>query len=390
MRRWLILVLLLTLSWNGGRVKAQSVLDLEPFQESIQAQLEALNLADLLDYVHLLEGELQDYLPSLNFRELISRQEQRYSPQDLFSLLIRNLLRELYLSLHLLRQLIVIGILAALLQRLSASFGIKTVVDLAFSACFLVLVLIALQSYQVVVALASQTVDRMVSFMYALLPTLSTLLIAVGGLTSSAIFHPLLWGMVGAIAGLVQYLLFPLILFSTAFSLVAHFSAELSLSKLGGLLRQGVITLLGTFFIVFSGFMVVKGAIAPVADGISLRAAKFFTKTLIPIAGGMFADSLEVVVGGSVLIKNGVGVFGLAMVVFLVATPLLKVWAMVLVYKLVGALLEPICDPRLVQALGTMESALILVLISLGTVALMFLVAISILVGVGNLTVFMR
>jgi len=103
------LVLLLTLSWNGGRVKAQSVLDLEPFQESIQAQLEALNLADLLDYVHLLEGELQDYLPSLNFRELISRQEQRYSPQDLFSLLIRNLLRELYLSLHLLRQLIVIG-----------------------------------------------------------------------------------------------------------------------------------------------------------------------------------------------------------------------------------------------------------------------------------------
>ncbi|NMA61464.1 MAG: stage III sporulation protein AE, partial [Firmicutes bacterium] len=122
----------------------------------------------------------------------------------------------------------------------------------------------------------------------------------------------------------------------------------------------------------------------------SLRAAKFFTKTLIPIAGGMFADSLEVVVGGSVLIKNGVGVFGLAMVVFLVATPLLKVWAMVLVYKLVGALLEPICDPRLVQALGTMESALILVLISLGTVALMFLVAISILVGVGNLTVFMR
>lgn len=390
MKRWFVLLVLFCLSWQGATAQAQQVLDLQPFQESIQAQLEALDLGQLLDFVQLLEVEYQKYLPGLSLKELFSAQGQRASPTDLLTLLVRNLLRELYLSMYLLRQLVVIGILAALLQRLSTSFGNKTVVDLAFAACFLVLILIGLQSFQVVVALASQAVDRMVSFMYSLLPMLSTLLVTVGGLTSSAILHPLLWGLVGAIAGLVEYLLFPLILFSTAFSLVAHFSTELPLSRLGGLLRQGAITLLGTFFMVFSGFMVVRGAIAPIADGISLRAAKYFTKTLIPIAGGMFADTLEVVVGGSLLIKNGVGVFGLVMVVFLVATPLLKVWAMILIYKLVGALLEPICDPRLVQALATMESSLTLVLISLGTVTVMFLLSISILVGVGNLTVFMR
>jgi stage III sporulation protein AE len=374
----------------GDFACAQQNLDFEPFQQSIQAQLEALNLGQLLEFTQLLEAEYQQYLPGLSVKELLSGQGQLASPGDLLTLLLQRLLRELYLSLKLLRQLVVIGILAALLQRLSASFGMKTVVDLAFGACFLVLVLIGLQSFQVVVALATEAVDQMVSFMYSLLPMLSALLVTVGGLTSSAIFHPLLWGLVGAIAGLVQYLLFPLILFSTAFGLVAHFSNELPLSRLGGLLRQGAITLLGTFFMVFSGFVVVKGAIAPIADGLSLRAAKYFTKTLIPIAGGMFADTLEVVVGGSLLIKNGVGVFGLVMIIFLVVTPLLKVWAMVLVYKLVGALLEPICDPRLVRALTTMESSLTLIFVSLGTVAVMFLLAISILVGVGNLTVFMR
>ncbi|MFY9526183.1 MAG: stage III sporulation protein AE, partial [Limnochordia bacterium] len=116
----------------------------------------------------------------------------------------------------------------------------------------------------------------------------------------------------------------------------------------------------------------------------------YMTKTFIPVAGGMFADAMEVVVGGSLLIKNGVGVFGLAVVAFLVATPLLKIWAMLLIYKLVGVLLEPICDQRVVQTLSTVEYSLSLVFACLGTVALMFLLCISILVGIGNLAVVMR
>ena len=134
----------------------------------------------------------------------------------------------------------------------------------------------------------------------------------------------------------------------------------------------------------------VRGAIAPIADGISLRTAKYLTRTIIPIAGGMFADTLEVVVGGSLLIKNAVGIFGLVMILCLVAAPLIKVVAMVFIYKLVGAVLEPLCDKRMVQSLEIMESSLILVIIALATVALMFFLAITILVGIGNLAVFMR
>ena len=50
---------------------------------------------------------------------------------ELLALLLQSFLGELSLSLALLRQLLVIGILAALLQRLSTSFGSKMVVDLA-------------------------------------------------------------------------------------------------------------------------------------------------------------------------------------------------------------------------------------------------------------------
>lgn len=368
----------------------QSIQDSDTLEESLQAQLEALDLAHLLDYAELLEEEYQDYLPSLNLQGLLKGDDQRPSPTGFFVLLFQSFLGELYLSLHLLRQLVIVGILAALLERLSRSFGTKAVVDLAFAICFLVLVILGLQSFQIASNVATGAINQMVGFMYSLIPMLTSLLVAVGSVTSAAVFHPLLWALVGTIASLIQKVLLPLVLLSTAFSLVAQFSTELPFPKLGNLLRQGAILLLGICFIVFSGFMVVRGAIAPVADGISLRTAKYLTKTLIPVAGGMFADTIEVVVGGSLLIKNAVGVFGLVMIMLMVLSPLLKVLAMLMVYKIVGVLLEPICDQRVVKVLGVMDSALTLVAVFLATVALMFFLAITILVGLGNVTVFMR
>ncbi len=112
--------------------------------------------------------------------------------------------------------------------------------------------LVALQSFQAVLTLAVTAVDDMVSFMQSLLPLLSTLLITVGAISSSTVFHPLLWGgLVGAIASLVHYLVFPLIMFGTAFGLVSHFAQELPFSRFSGLLRQAVVTLLGAFFLSF-------------------------------------------------------------------------------------------------------------------------------------------
>ena len=385
MARVLAAGLLVVLLCMGSCGQAQ-----ELFQESIRAQLEELDLGQLLRFTETLEEGYRELVPSLHWRDLTAGATTSRSVGELLALLLQSFLGELSLSLALLRQLLVIGILAALLQRLSTSFGSKMVVDLAFAVCFFVLVLLGLQSFRLAAGIAQETVDTMVSFMHSLLPMLATLLVAVGGVTSAAVFHPLLWALVTTIASLVQHLLLPLILLSTAFSLVSSFSSEFAFPKLGGLLRQAVITILGVMFIVFSGFMVVRGAIAPITDGISLRTAKYLTKAFIPIAGGMFADSLEVVVGGSLLIKNAVGIFGLVMILCLTAAPLLKVLAMVFIYKLVGALLEPISDRRLLQALAVLQSSLVLVMIALGTAALMFFLAITILVGIGNLAVFMR
>ena len=86
----------------------------------------------------------------------------------------------------------------------------------------------------------------------------------------------------------------------------------------------------------------------------------------------MFANAVEVVVGGSLLIKNTVEFFGLMLVFFMVALPSLKIWAIIFIYKVTGALLEPICDSRIIKTITSLESSLTLIFISLATVGLMF------------------
>ena len=222
------------------RGQAQTVPDAGPVQESIQAQLEALDLGQLLKFAEVLEEEYRQFLPSLDIRDLLGGGEGMSSPGELLVLILRKFLRELYLSLHLLRQLVVIGILAALLEYLSRSFGSKAVVDLASAVSFLVLVILGLQSFQIASNVAASAIDQMVGFMYSLIPMLSTLLAAVGAVTSAAVFHPMLWAVVGTIASLVQNLLLPMILVSTAFSLVAYFSTDLQFPSWGGCSGRGL------------------------------------------------------------------------------------------------------------------------------------------------------
>ena len=196
--------------------------------------------------------------------------------------------------------------------------------------------------------------------------------------------------VVSGIAVLIRTILFPLINVSAVIGVVAQIAPDYPLTRLSGLLRHLATMLLSLAFTVFLGVLAVRGAVAPVADGVALRTAKFITSNVVPVIGSMFANAVEVVVGGSLLIKNTIGAFGMVMIFFLVALPIVKIWAIVLIYKLAAALIEPIGDQRVCAAVSSMAGSLTLVMVSLATAALMFFLTVTILVGIGNLAAVMR
>jgi stage III sporulation protein AE len=376
---WLFIFLLIP---TGGALAA------DPLETAIEEQLEALDLDGIRDFLATLEPEARAYLPSLDVASIL-RGRTPMEPGRFLRDLLLYLWREVTLGAHLLGQLIVLAVLCSLLQSLQRGLP-GGASDVAFAVSLAAITLLALGSFSAALDIARETIDAMVSFMQALLPTMATLLVAVGAITSATVFSPLLYGVVTGVATLVETLVFPLIFVAAVLGIAGHFSPHFPLSRLAALARQGGILLLGAVFSVFLGVMVVRGALAPVADGAALRTAKFLTGTLVPVIGGMFADAVEVVVGGSLLIKNAIGVLGLLVLMVVAAFPMVKIASMIIIYRLVAALVQPISDERLPQALGSLADSLTLVFLAVGTVALMFFVAITIIIGVGSLAALAR
>lgn len=363
----------------------------DPLHDAVDEQLRHLDTSALDDLLRGLDDEIRDRLPAPGLKQIITDPEGglRLNPVDLGREMLQYLLGEVMVQSRLLGQIILLSVLCALLHNLADSLS-RPATDFGFIVAYMVIIFLGLQSFSIATDIGRNTLTNMSSFMLALLPLLSTMLAAVGAISSAALFHPLLITMVTLVVNLIEQIVFPLLFFAAVLGVVGRIVVEFPLSRIAELFRQGATTALGLFFTLFLGVMVIRGAIAPVADGVALRTTKFLAGSFIPVVGGMMADAMEVVLGGSLLIKNAIGVFGMATLLIMLAFPLLKILALVIIYKVATALVQPISDTRLVDALGTMAQTLTMLMAAVATAALMFFIVITIVVGIGNLAAVVR
>lgn len=360
-------------------------------QAAVEEQVRLLETDELDRFLRSLDADAQDRLPVRSVREFISDPAKgiRFDPVAFLRQAGQYLVREVLLQTRLLGQIIVLAVLCALLHNLTSTLS-RGAADFGFLVAYMVVIFLGVQSFHAAAATGRELLAGMSNFMFALLPLLATMLAAVGAVSSAALFHPLLMTVVTLVVRVIEQVVFPLLFLGAIVGVIGQIVTEFPLSRLAQLFRQGALTVLGLFFTVFLGAMAVRGAIAPVADGVALRTTKFIAGAVIPVVGSMMADAMEVVVGGSMLIKNALGVFGLATLLVLLAFPLLKIFALVVIYRVATALVQPLSDVRLVEALSTMAGTLTALMAAVATAALMFFVVITVIVGIGNLTAIVR
>jgi len=114
------------------------------------------------------------------------------------------------------------------------------------------------------------------------------------------------------------------------------------------------------------------------------------TGALVPVVGKMLADSVETVAGASIILKNGIYLAGTVMLLLMTAFPLLKLAAVAIVFKLSAALVQPLGESNLGEAINTMGNCLVTIFGILACVAVMFILAVTVLAGAGNAAVMFR
>ncbi|MBR5225293.1 MAG: stage III sporulation protein AE [Clostridia bacterium] len=235
-----------------------------------------------------------------------------------------------------------------------------------------------------------ETILLMTARMDKLLPMLLTLLTALGGSASSAFLHPVVVAASGSMVFLAREVVLRLVMCTCAVTAVNHLSLSVHLTRMAQLLRSVVCWLLGVSFTVFLGAMSLQGVCSASIDGVAIRAAKYAVDNFVPIIGGMFSDTMDTLVGCTLIVKNALGVAAAAVLLASLVSPMLGTVASVFVLKLTAALLEPVADGGIVSAIGDFSRTLVLFFVTMLCVATMYFLLIVQVLLVGNLTVMLR
>ncbi|KYC95102.1 stage III sporulation protein AE [Heyndrickxia sporothermodurans] len=359
--------------------------------ELVEKQMDDLGVNELKQYWETIVDEYGGYLPDSQKGSLIDfiKGDKDFSLNQWFHGILKFFFHELIANGKLLGSLIILTIFSMFLQSLHNAFEQGTISKVAYAIVFIVIIILALNSFHVAIDYAKNAITMMINFIVAIIPLLLALISTSGGVTSAAFFHPVILFLMNTSGILVQYIVLPLLLLSTVLSIVSTLS-EYKATQLAQLLRNCSIGLLGIFMTIFLGVISVQGTATAVADGITIRTAKFVTGNFIPVVGRMFTDAADTVISASALLKNTLGIAGVAIVLIIAAFPAIKILVLAFMFKFTAAIIQPIGNGPVIRCLDTISKNMVYVFAALAIVAFMFFLCITIIITAGNITIMMR
>lgn len=364
-----------------------------PTDAVVREQAERLQTGEVERYWDQLMKEYGGYFPEAKtpgFKELISSGTSGFGPAAVMKGLFRFFFHEVIVNGKLLSTIVILTVFSMILETLQSAFEKKAVSKIGYSIVYMVLIVIAINSFNVAIGYAKDAIFSMIHFMIAIIPLLLSLLASMGNIASVSMLHPLVIFMINAMGSAITFIVFPLLFFSVVLHIVSSMSDKYKLTRLAKLMQKLSVGLMGMFVTIFLGVLSVQGATGAVTDGVAIRAAKYVTGNFVPVVGRMFTDATDTVVGASLLVKNAVGLAGVVILILLCAFPAIKILTLALIYNVSAAVMQPLGESPIVKCLETIGKSMMYVFAALAALGFLFFLAVSIIIATSNMSVMVR
>lgn len=362
---------------------------MEKVPTGFETIIEGSEVEQYWDYIG---EEYQHVLPNWNKDQLwsIIKGDASFSLKDWFFATLHYLFYELVENGKLLATLLLLTLFCILLQTIQNSFEKKVVSKVAYSIVYMMLIILAMQSFYLAASYVVDTIQLTENFLISLLPLLLGVLASLGHLVSVSFFHPIIILLIHVSVFTVSRIVIPLFLISAILQIVSTISPEYKATKLANLIKNLAMSIMGILLTVFLGVISVQGAVSAIQDGIAMRAAKFVTGNFIPVIGRIFTDATDTVLSATMLVKNAIGVVGVIILIAIVLFPAIKIFVLSLMYKVTTALLQPIGDGPIIECLDIIGKHILYLFAALLLVTFMFFFTIVILMMLSNVTMMVR
>lgn len=385
MKKWIWIFLFFLILWPHT-VAAQEEAD--AVSQEVLDEFAVLYGGQIQEGVQQLEGAGIDALiPNFQADQILRQLTAGQLDLSISGILnsgLHLLLGEVYRSLKILALVLALSVLCSYLTNLRSSFGKDGVEQIAFFACYILIAGIATAAFYDIAGCAKTAIDNIALFMRLIVPLMLTALVTGGAVISASVFEPVLLTVIEIAVTVIINVFLPLVMVGTAMNIVNSLSDRFKSEKLAKLLNQTVKWGLSCLLIIFVGVVGFQSIAAGGADGLSVKLTKFATSNLIPVVGGILAESVETVMNCSVVIKNSVGLLGILVVALIAVTPLLKIAATLLIFRITAAIAEPVSDPKIVKCLSHLADSVSVIFSMLAAVSVMFIIVLTIVVNAGN------
>ncbi len=369
-------------------------LEEEGYRDILNRQADLGRLWEIEDQMdRFSDQEVKKAFPEYQPKSLLRRMLEGNFSFDIKKVLkdlLAALFKEVYENAGIIVKLLATVLLCAVLKNLQGNFLSESVGELAFFACYALVVSTVLVSLNLALDIGREVIEKMVGFMYATVPIMFAFLASGGSITSAGIFQPVMLMVVEITASLIKNIFIPMVYLSAILAIVDNVSEKLSISRFTRFIKQVSAWSLGIILTLFVGVVSLQGSFGAAVDGVTGKAAKFAIGTFIPVAGKYLADAADAVIGCTLLLKNAAGAAAMVGIIAMCSVPLIKIIALTVLYRLTCALIEPLSDKRITACIGEIADSLALMFGIVASVAFMFLISITAIIGAGNIAAMLR
>lgn len=301
-----------------------------------------------------------EFLEEYNYEDIIKNiqnGEFKFDYKKMFGKAGKFLIKELRSNIGLAVQIIVISLMFGFLDNLKGNFSSDGVSQIAFYVCYILLVTLIVARFVQIYNIAYEVIFEIEKFMKVLIPIIFGIVVATGGITTSTMIYPVLAFATQFITIFMTSFLLPMSMTAFAISIVSNISDKISISRVPNLLKSISLWCMGIILTLFIGILSLEGTIASTVDGVTVKTAKFLFSGSVPVVGKLLGDSVDVILGSTLIIKDAIGFVGIAVLFGLALVPIIKIFVVIMIYSGLSAVIEPFSDKRICKCLNDTADA---------------------------------
>ena len=295
---------------------------------------------------YIQENDINELNINEMYTSLVSGNGVNY--QKLSDIFISNLFKQIKSSATSVTTLFVIIVVMAILTNLQLDKD-SDVVKISRLIIVMCVGAILLKNYIEIVQIFNNIIKILSNSMQVVAVFLTGILVASGKITSVGIIQPLLLFVASFICVVTQYIVVPFFTISIAINIISKISTDIKLDKMSGIFRKSSLCIFSSIIAIFVLILSMETTITKSIDGIYFKTTQNIVSDVVPVVGKFLSDSLDTVLGATELIGKAGGIIALIVTILIVSVPVIKIFVVFALYKILAALSEPINEDKILS-----------------------------------------